>query len=78
MDGNLYVTCYASHDIYRVSPDRQLTLLARDVNGMLLGGPTNMCFGGADFQEIYVANLCRFTISRARIGRTGLKPVNLR
>jgi gluconolactonase len=78
VDGNLYVTCYASHEIYWVSPDRQLMLLARDVNGMLLGGPTNMCFGGQGYQEIFVSNLCRYTISRAAVGRVGLRPVNLR
>jgi gluconolactonase len=78
VDGNLYVTCYASHEIYRVSPERRLALLARDVNGMLLGGPTNMCFGGRGYEEIFVANLCRYTISRAPVGRVGLRPVNLR
>jgi gluconolactonase len=78
IDGNLYVTCYASHEIYRVTPERQLALLARDLNGMLLGGPTNMCFGGEAYQEIFVSNLCRFTISRTPIGRVGLRPVNLR
>ncbi|MCW5983363.1 MAG: SMP-30/gluconolactonase/LRE family protein [Bryobacteraceae bacterium] len=78
IDGNLYVTCYASHEIYRVAPNREVVLLARDVNGMLLGGPTNMCFGGSDYREIFVSNLCRFTISRAAAGRTGLRPVNLR
>ena len=77
-NGNLYVTAYGSHCIYRVDTDRRVHLLARDPNGMLLGGPTNLCFGGPRFTEIYVANLCRRAITRAETGREGLRPVNLR
>lgn len=77
-DSNLYVTCYASHELFRLDSFGQRTLFARDFNGMLLGGPTNLCFGGSDFNEIYVANLARRTITRARINRIGLRPTNLR
>jgi gluconolactonase len=76
--GNLLVTSYGSHEIYRVSPDREVCLLAHDVNGILLGGPTNLAFGGSNYDEIYVANLSRWEITRARVGLAGLPPVNLR
>jgi gluconolactonase len=77
-EGNLYVTCYGSHAIYRIDTSRSVHLLAHDPNGMMLGGPTNLAFGGPDFDWIYVANLCRWTITRTRAGRKGLPPVNLR
>jgi gluconolactonase len=76
-EGNLYVCCYASDEIWRIDPDRQQTLLAHDRWGILLGRPTNMAFGGPDFDEIYVANLGRYTIARTKFGIRGQLPVNL-
>jgi gluconolactonase len=73
-EGNLYACCYASDEIWRIGPDRQKTLLAHDRWGILLGRPTNLAFGGNDFDEIYIANLGRFTITRARLGIRG-KPL---
>jgi gluconolactonase len=77
LSGNLYVTCYGSHSIYRVDRDRRPHLLARDPNGILLGGPTNLVFGGPSRQEIFVANLNRWTITRAHVGHQGQVPANL-
>lgn len=70
-EGNLYVCCYASDEIWRVSPQREKTLFAWDRWGILLGSPTNMAFGGKDFGELYVANLARTTITRVQAGRKG-------
>lgn len=75
---NLYVCCYASDDIYRLDPSGGLTLWAHDPEGVLLGRPTNMAFGGADFSELYVANLGRYTISRVQAGRRGWPLANQR
>jgi gluconolactonase len=75
--GNLYVCCYASDEIWRISPDRQKTLLADDRWGILLGRPTNLAFGGRNFDEIYVANLGRYTITRAKLEIRGQPPANL-
>jgi hypothetical protein len=47
------------------------SLFAWDRWGILLGSPTNMAFGGANMDEMYVANLSRTTITRARVGRKG-------
>ncbi len=71
VDGNLYVSCYASDDIHRVSPDGKKTLFAYDRNAILLGSPTNMAFGGENLDVMYVANLARTTITRARVNRRG-------
>jgi gluconolactonase len=70
-EGNLYVCCYASDEIWRTNPGREKTLFAWDRWAIKLGSPTNMAFGGREFDELYVANLARTTITRARIGRKG-------
>jgi gluconolactonase len=77
VDGNLYVCCYASDEIWRISPDRRKTLLAHDRWGILLGRPTNLAFGGKNFDEIHVANLGRSTMTRAKLGIPGQPPANL-
>jgi gluconolactonase len=76
--GYLYVCCYASDEIWRIDRDRQKTLLAHDRWGIRLGRPTNLAFGGKNFDEIYVANLGRFTITRANIGIRGQPLANQR
>ena len=75
-DGNLYVCCYASDEIWSISPAREKRLFARDDWAILLGSPTNMAFGGKDFDVLYVANLARTTITRAKPGRKGQRLAN--
>jgi gluconolactonase len=77
VQGNLYVCCYASDEIWRISPTGEKTLLAHDRWGILLGRPTNLAFGGQDFDELYIANLGRYTITRAKLGIGGQPLVNL-
>ncbi len=77
-EGNLYVCCYASDEIWRISPAREKTLFAWDPWAIVLGSPTNMAFGGRNLDELYVANLARTTITRARIGRRGQPLANQR
>lgn len=67
-EGNLYVCCYASDEIYRVTPGGKKRLFAFDPNAILLSHPTNLAFSG---EHIYVANFGRQTITRARIARFG-------
>jgi gluconolactonase len=76
--GNLYVCCYASDEIWRISPAREKRLFAWDRWAILLGSPTNMAFGGKDLDELYVANLARTTITRAKAGCKGQPLVNYR
>jgi gluconolactonase len=73
--GNLYVSCYASDEIHRVSPTGERTLLAWDRWAILLSRPTNMALRGG---WMYVANLGRTTITRARLDVRGLKMPNER
>ncbi len=77
-EGNLYVTCYASHNVYRVTPDGKSSLFAWDPEGTMLAGPTNAAFGGANFDEMYFANLSRWHICRARVGIRGQRLANQR
>lgn len=77
-DGNLYATCYASDEIHRFSPSGERAVLIYDHHALTIGGPTNLAFGGKDFDEIFVANLCRYTITRFHAGRKGQPLANLR
>jgi gluconolactonase len=77
-EGNLYVTCYASHNVYRVTPDRKVSLFAWDPEGTVLASPTNAAFGGPNFDEMYFANLSRWHICRARVGIRGQLLANQR
>lgn len=70
-DGNLYVTCYASHQVYRISPKGKVSLFAYDREGTMLASPTNAAFGGPNFDELYFANLSRWHICRVRVGIKG-------
>jgi gluconolactonase len=69
--GNLLVCCYASDEIHRITPGGVKTLYAWDRNAILLGGPTNIAFGGPALEQLYVANLCRTTITRAHTEARG-------
>jgi gluconolactonase len=69
--GNLYVTCYASHNIYRVTPSGKVSLFAADPEGTMIASPTNMAFGGDNFDEMYFANLSRWHICRVKAGIKG-------
>ena len=75
--GELYVSCYASDEIWRVKRNGEKALVAWDRWAILLSRPTNMAFGGEDFDEMYVANLGRTTITRAKIGVRGQRLVNM-
>jgi gluconolactonase len=77
-EGNLYVTCYASHNVYRVSPRGKVTLFAADREGTMLASPTNIAFGGPKFDEMYFANLSRWHICRVKLGIKGQPLANQR
>lgn len=77
-EGNLYVTCYASHHVYRVSPKGKVSVFAYDREGTMLASPTNAAFGGKHFDEIYFANLSRWHICRVHAGVPGQPLVNQR
>jgi gluconolactonase len=65
--GHLYVACYASDEVWRVSPSREKALLAWDHHAILVSRPTNLAWGGEGRDQLYVANLGRDTVTRARL-----------
>jgi gluconolactonase len=75
--GNLYVACYASDNIYCVTPEQELRLLAYDPEGTRIARPTNLAFGGPQFDDLYVANLGRWHIGRVHLGIPGQRLANL-
>jgi gluconolactonase len=76
--GNLYVSCYASDNIFRVTPDKQVSQLAYDRAGTILARPTNIAFGGPFNDYLYVANLGRWHINRVHLGIAGQQLANQR
>ncbi|HEY2415162.1 MAG TPA: SMP-30/gluconolactonase/LRE family protein [Pirellulaceae bacterium] len=70
--GNLYVACYASDEIWRISPTGEKSVLGWDYHAILVSRPTNLAWGqgnseGANRDVLYVANLGRDTITRAHL-----------
>jgi gluconolactonase len=76
--GNLYVTCYASDNVYRITPRRQVQLLAYDPAGTMIARPTNVSFGGPNFDQIFFANLGRWHVCQAPAGVRGQLLANQR
>lgn len=78
VEGNLYVSCYASDNIYKVSPERAVSVLAYDRDGTTLARPTNIAFGGPEHDELFVANLGRWHINKVKLGVQGQRLANQR
>jgi gluconolactonase len=78
VEGNLYVTTYATHSVYRIGPDGGVSLFAKDPSATMLAAPTNAAFGGSNFDEIYFANLNRWHVCRVKPGVRGHLLANLR
>jgi gluconolactonase len=62
--GDLFASCYASDEIWRIGPSGAKTLYAWDRWAIKLSRPTNLAFHDG---WVYVANLGRTTITRARV-----------
>ncbi len=64
---NLYIGCYAPNSIFKVNKKKEVTLLINDWEAHTLSNPTNIAFGGKDFNEMFIANLGRWHISKINI-----------
>jgi gluconolactonase len=73
--GYLYACCYASDDIHQIDSVGRVERFAWDRWAILLSRPTNMAFYG---DYLYVCNLGRNTITRARTSAVGSPMANLR
>lgn len=72
-EGNLYVSCYAPNKIFKVTPNREVTVLVNDWEAHTLSNPTNVAFGGEKFDQLFTANLGRWHISKIDLGVKGLR-----
>ena len=72
-EGILYVGCYAPNCIYKVTPDKEVSVLIDDWEAHTLSNPTNLAFGGAAFNQLFTANLGRWHISKINIDTKGQK-----
>ena len=70
---NLYVTCYAPNAIYRVNKEKEISLVVDDWEAHTLSNPTNIAFGGENFDQLFSANLGRWHVSKINLGAVGLK-----
>lgn len=72
-DENLYVSCYTPNSIYKVNKKQEVTLLIDDWEAHTLSNPTNIAFGGENFDQLFTANLGRWHVSKININTVGLK-----
>ncbi|CAN5659398.1 SMP-30/gluconolactonase/LRE family protein [soil metagenome] len=72
-DENLYIACYAPNVIYKVNKLKEVSLLVDDWEAHTLSNPTNIAFGGKNFDKLFCANLGRWHISSINVQTTGLK-----
>lgn len=70
--GNLYVSCYTPSCIYKVTPQREVSLLIDDWEAHMLCHPTNIAFGGPELKDLYTANLGRWHITRIDLRIKGM------
>ncbi|MFT4834395.1 MAG: gluconolactonase [Marinoscillum sp.] len=73
--GNLYISCYAPNKIYKVAPDQSISVLVDDWEAHTLSNPTNIAFGGPNFDQMFTANLGRWHVTKIDLGIKGLKLV---
>ncbi len=71
-EGNLYVSCYTPHCIYRVTPSGKASVMVDDWEAHTISTPTNIAFGGEQFDQLFCASLGRWHIARINLGIIGL------
>lgn len=69
--GNLYVSCYSPARIYQVAPGGDISVLIDDWEAHTISNPTNIAFGGPAFDQLFIANLGRWHITRLDMGVKG-------
>jgi len=70
--GNLYLSCYTPARIYKVTPQRKLSVFIEDWEAHTISNPTNIAFGGKEFNSLYAANLGRWHLTKMDIKTKGL------
>lgn len=73
-DGSFVVSCYRPDVIFHVTADGRAIELARDELGVLLAAPTDVAFAGRDRDQLVIANLGRWHLTRATTDLRGVAP----
>jgi gluconolactonase len=63
-DGSLVISCYRPDIIYRWREDLGLQVLAEDIEGVAIAGPTNVAFTGEGLATMTVPNIGRWHLTR--------------
>ena len=75
-DGNLLVSCYTPNVIFKVDENQNVTELVEDWEAHTLSNPTNIAFGGSNFDQLFVASLGRWHILKIDYGSKGMPLVS--
>jgi gluconolactonase len=71
-NGNLLISFYSPNQIVSIAEDRSIAIVVNDWEAHTICNPTNMAFGGKNFDELFVSNLGRWHLSRINVGVKGL------
>jgi sugar lactone lactonase YvrE len=74
--GRLLVSCYAPNRIFKVDKDETVSVLYDDWEAHTLSNPTNIAFGGKNFDQLFVSNLGRWHILKIDYGKKGMPPAS--
>lgn len=75
---NLWVTIVLANKIVAISSDGQATVVAEDLDGALLSGPTSIAWGGQDMCDIYIGSIAVPYVLEGRSSVPGLPMVHQR
>jgi sugar lactone lactonase YvrE len=75
-EGNLLVSCYTPNKIFKIAKDKTTTVLYEDWEAHTLSNPTNIAFGGKNFDQLFVSNLGRWHILKIEYGKKGMPLVS--
>jgi sugar lactone lactonase YvrE len=75
-EGSLLVSCYAPNRIFKVDKDETVSVLYDDWEAHTLSNPTNIAFGGKNFDQLFVSNLGRWHILKIDYGKKGMPPAS--
>jgi len=71
-EGNLLVSCYTPNKIFKIEKDFTATVLYEDWEAHTLSNPTNIAFGGKNFDLLFVSNLGRWHILKIEYQKKGM------
>ncbi len=71
-NGDLFVACYRPDAILRITAEGDVSTYVADPRGTDLAAPTNIAFGGADRNTLYIASLGRWHIGALTMPVAGI------